>query len=241
MVLAAAVVAAALFWLMRRGDSEFAGTYAPSIDPANFTPNIAHRLMSLPPGRKLVYSGKTDEGTERVEIESLAETKTIMGVVTRVVRDKAWVNNVLVEDTRDYFAQDKDGNVWYFGEDVDNFAGGALKDHAGSWIAGVDGALPGIVMRSEPRVGDAYRQEYYVGEAEDVAKVLSVSASVSAGGKQYANCLQTLDTSLIDKELKEHKYYCPEVGALVLAVDLVEDTREELTDSGPPVPLPTPR
>jgi hypothetical protein len=225
---AAIAVAIGLRWF--GGNDEFDAAYAPTIDSANFSANIDSRYLSLPVGRKLIYEGRSDEGVERVEIVALNETKTIMGVETRVVLDRAWVDGVIVEETRDYFAQDKDGNVWYFGENVDNYADGTLKDHGGSWIAGVDGAQPGIVVKAQPTVGEKYRQEYYVGEAEDVGEVLSITESVTVRGRQYSNCLKTLDTSLIEKGLREHKYYCPEVNAVVLVIDLADDAREELVE-----------
>lgn len=210
-------------------DPAFVGAYAPAINPADFSPNITNRYVTLTPGMKLTYESVGEGGAvEVVEITVSTETRTIMGLETRVITDKATVNGVLVEDTRDYLAQDREGNVWYFGEEVDNYKDGRVDNHKGSWIGGVDGAQPGIWMKANPKVGDKYRQEYYRGQAEDVAEILSISETVTVRGKTYTNCVKTLDTSLIEAALKEEKYYCPEVSAQVLVVDPAEEVRDEL-------------
>jgi hypothetical protein len=86
-----------------------------------------------------------------------------MGIDTVVVRDRAYDGTALIEDTEDWFAQDVDGNVWYFGENTAECAGGNVTNRAGAWEAGLDGAMPGIVMLASPRLGDYYRQEFYEG------------------------------------------------------------------------------
>ena len=135
---------------------------------------ITNKYYPLKPGMKATYEKKTSKGIERIEIEVTGETKKVMGVTALVVRDREWLNDQLKEDTRDWVAQDKDGNVWYFGEAVDNYENGKLVNHDGSWEAGVDGAKPGIVMLNNPKVGDTYRQEYYPGKAEDMGTVVAV-------------------------------------------------------------------
>ena len=120
-----------------------------------------------------------------------------MGVTTLVVRDREWLNDQMAEDTRDWVAQDKDGNVWYFGEAVDNYEDGKLVDHDGSWEAGVDGALPGIVMLSNPKAGDTYRQEYYPGKAEDMGTVVAVGKKVTVPQGAFEDCVQIRDWSRI--------------------------------------------
>ena len=141
--------------------------YTVSIDPADFVAVIDNTYFPRIPGARYIYEGQTAEGLERIEIEVLAEPREVMGVPTTVVRDTVYLDGVLVEDTFDWFAQDGDGNVWYFGEEVANYENGVLADHDGSWEAGVDGALPGIVMYADPatHVGETFRQEYYAGEA----------------------------------------------------------------------------
>jgi hypothetical protein len=124
------------------------------------------------------------------------------------------LNGQLKEDARDWYAQDRRGNVWYFGEEVDNYENGRLKDHSGSWEAGVNGAKPGLVMLNEPMVGLTYRQEYYKGQAEDMGTVIALNRTVRTAAGTFRGCLQTRDWSLIDNTVNEYKYYCPQVGFL---------------------------
>jgi hypothetical protein len=206
------------------------GVYDPEINPEDFTNVITNEYFSLPVGKKMIYEGETADGLERTEIEIESATKEILGVETLIYRDRVYVEEVLVEDTRDYLAQDKEGNVWYFGEEVDNFEDGVLKDHEGSFIAGEDGAKPGIWMKAEQVVGDSYRQEYYPGEAEDIRDVVAVDQTVTTELATYTGCVQTYDWTPLDPDSREYKYHCPEVGALVLSEHLVDDERAELIE-----------
>lgn len=206
------------------------GEYDPQIDPSDFTNVITNEYFSLPVGKKMVYEAETADGLERTEIEIESGTKNILGVEALTYRDRVFVEGVLVEDTRDYLAQDKEGNVWYFGEEVDNYEDGVLKDHEGSFMAGEDGAKPGIWIKAEQIVGDSYRQEYYPGEAEDIREVVAVDQTVTTELATYTGCVQTFDWTPLDLESREHKYHCPEVGALVLTEDLVTGERAELIE-----------
>jgi hypothetical protein len=191
--------------------------YSPAIDAANFVSTIDNPYLTLTPGRVWVYEGKNEDGeTERIEIEATQDKKTILGVATTVVREREWVNGELVEDTFDWFAQDKDGNVWYFGEDSKEIANGAVISTKGSWEAGVNGAKPGLVMKAIPQVGDAYRQEFLKGEAEDMGEVLALGDSVSIGLGSYQNCLKIKDWTPLEPNVVEHKYYSKEAGNLIL-------------------------
>lgn len=205
-----AIIGSVFFWSESRED------YNPAVDPTNFVSNVNNKYFTLMPGKKFIYEKRNDEGLERIEIVIRSETKKVMGIATTVVWDKVFLNNELVEDTRDWYAQDKEGNVWYFGEVVDNYENGKLKDHKGSWEAGVDGAKPGIIMLTNPQVGRSYRQEYYKGEAEDMADILAFGKKVAVPYKTFENCLQTRDWSMIDQSANEYKYYCPSVGFVVL-------------------------
>lgn len=203
----------------------------PTFNASNFSnpTNITNPWFALPIGREFEYEGETDEGTETIEIEITGETKKVLGIETLVYRDIVWVDGEVAEDTRDYLAQDNDGNVWYFGEDVDNYEDGAIADHDGSWLAGVDGAKPGYWMKANPKVGDFYKQEFYAGEAEDEAKVLSVNEKVKIGLGMYKNCLKIQDIVPGDPVV-EYKYYCKQVGGLVLEEKPVEEERIELVE-----------
>lgn len=202
--------------------------YAPTINPTDFSVTITNPWLTLLPGKKFTYQGQTAEGIERVEIEITGATKTVLGVETLVYSDRVWLDNELVEDTRDYLAQDSVGNVWYFGEDVDNYENGELIDHEGSWLAGVDGAQPGIWFKANPQLGDTYRQEYLEGEAEDQAEVVAINETVSSPIGEFTGCVKTYDWTPLDTDAQEHKYYCPVVGGLVKEVDLLTNDQVEL-------------
>ncbi|MEK7399723.1 MAG: hypothetical protein AAB116_22510, partial [Candidatus Poribacteria bacterium] len=141
-------------------------TYNPTVDPTNFVTKIDNKYFPLVPGTTFIYQGKTEDGTERNEVYVSQKTKTILGVTCIVIEDRVWVNDDLVESTLDWYAQDKVGDVWYFGEDSKEYDKGAVVSTKGSWEAGVNGAKPGIIMQANPQIGKSYRQEYYKGEAE---------------------------------------------------------------------------
>jgi hypothetical protein len=192
-------------------------TYAPVIDPANFVTAVDNPYMPLKPGTTFVYEGKTEKGNEHNETYISSETKVIMGVTCVVVEDKVLVDGVLEEATLDWYAQDKQGNVWYFGEDSKEYnKDGSVASTAGSWEAGVSNALPGIVMEANPSIGDTYRQEYYKGEAEDWATVLSLSESASIPNGSYNDLLMTNEWSALDQpHVYEHKYYAHGIGFIM--------------------------
>ena len=137
--------------------------YAPKIDPANFADKVTNPHFPLKPGTAFIYAGKRDGAPRRMEVTVTNETKVIMGVRCIVVRDVVTTSTELVEKTTDWYAQDAEGNVWYFGEDTAEYKHGKVTSTAGTWTAGVDGALPGIIMKASPKVGDGYRQEYRPG------------------------------------------------------------------------------
>lgn len=211
------------------GATTGAGTKNPHIDPADFSTKITNPYFSLPVGQKAHSKGETEDGVETIEITVPGDTKVLMGVTTLVYRDKVWLDGELIEDTKDYLAQDSEGNVWYFGEEVNNYEDEKLKDHHGTWLAGIDGALPGIWMNASPKVGEQYQQEYFKGEAEDYAKVLSVTETVKVPAGTFTNCLKTLDVNpLEDRTTDEYKYYCPEVKGFALETDTKGGERIEL-------------
>jgi len=179
----------------------------------------------LVPGTRWMYEAED----EVITVEVLEETIEIDGVKCAVVRDVVFEtgdegdepeededSGVPVEDTLDWFAQDKDGNVWYFGEISFNFEDGQIVDIEGSWKTGEDGAKPGIVMPADPVVGDVYRQEWLLGEAEDMAEVLSISAEPELSednvGDCSEGCLQTLEWTPLEGDSYEYKYFQKGVG-----------------------------
>lgn len=199
----------------------------PDVTAATFrAPPIDHPYLPLAPGSRWTYRAQTEDGVERTEIEVLAETVTIQGVTATVVHDSLYLDDVLVEDTRDWFAQDEAGNVWYLGEDTCAYVDGACDDHGGSWRWGDDGALPGLAMPAAPTVdGQPYYQEYYRGEAEDVGEVIAVGVTITVPAGTYDDCITTRDTSPLEPGVVEKKTYCRGVGDVL---DEEEDVRVEL-------------
>lgn len=211
------------------------GAYDPVIDPANFVSGIDNRYTPFPPGAFRVYEKKTAEGVERIRVEVLPETREIMGVTVMTLRDTVTLNGVLIEDTKDWLAQDKHGNVWYFGEIVQNFEDGRLANLDGSFEAGKDGAKPGFWVKAAPRVGETYRQEWALGEAEDVVEVISLDAKdtrVPFSQNATGPILKTRDTTPLSPGVDEFKYYVPGIG-FALEVKPATGERLELVDYGP--------
>ena len=176
----------------------------------------------MQPGSKWVYSETDTKGTkERVVVTVTNKTKKIAnGIEARVIRDVVTENGTPVEITDDWYAQDKDGNVWYLGEDVRNYENGKLVDREGSFEAGVDGAQPGIVMPADPEPGLTYRQEYYKGKAEDKAAVITVGEEqVEVPAGYYRGVLMTRDLVPLEPKVQELKFYARNVGP-VLSVHL---------------------
>ena len=199
------------------------------LDPADFTSEIDNPWMPLAVGAKWVYRETDNEGAEqKVEVTVLDETREVMGIEARVVHDVVTEGGALVEDTFDWYAQDADGNVWYLGEDTKEFEDGKVATTAGSWEAGVDGAQPGILVPAEPEDGMTYRQEYYAGEAEDAAEVLSLEEKVEVPFGRFDGVLMTKEYTPLEPDILEHKFYARGVGmVLALAISGGSD-REEL-------------
>ena len=184
--------------------------YAPHIDPAKFTTTIDNEYFPLKPGTTFVYEG----GAQHGEMTVTSDTKRVMGVECVVVDHKEWENGKLIERTYDWFAQDNKGTVWYFGENTKEYENGKVVSTKGSWEAGVDGAKPGIIMPADPKVGESYRQEYYPGEAMDMARVLSLNESVTVPYGSFDHVLETKEWTPLQPGFSEKKYYVRGVGPL---------------------------
>ncbi|MCB0318076.1 MAG: hypothetical protein KDD56_04915 [Bdellovibrionales bacterium] len=209
------------------------GAYNPEIDPNNFlspeeTAANPNQYLPLIPGTVWKYEG--DGETTVVTVTS--DTRVIQGVTTMIVSDVVKVGGKTVEDTHDYYAQDLEGNVWYFGERVLNYDEEAyLENLDGSFIAGVDGAQAGIAMLADPQIGDKYRQEFALREAEDVAEIVSLTGDETAiAAACNGSCLVVEETLPAEPDVIEHKYYAPGIG-FILAIDMVTNERtDELTE-----------
>jgi hypothetical protein len=189
------------------------------LNPADFTTNIDNRYWPMSPGAKWVYREVDTEGTDQqVVVEVTNQTKKIAnGIEARVVRDTVTEKGVPVEITDDFYAQDEHGNIWYLGEYVTNFENGKVVDHDGSFEAGVDGAQPGIALPANPAPGMSYRQEYYKGEAEDRAAVVTVGeeqVEVPVGYFEH-DVLMTRDLVPTEPKVQELKFYAPGIGPLL--------------------------
>jgi len=202
--------------------------YAPVIIPEDFTSSVTNPYFTLTPGTQFTYEAKKSEGVERTEATVLNETRLVMGVTTTVIKDQVFLDGELIEDTRDWYAQDQEGNVWYFGEETAEYENGGITTTEGSWEGGTSGALPGIVMKANPQIGDRYRQEYLKGIAEDMADVVSLSETITVPYGTFSGCLKTYDYTPLNPNAKEYKYYCKDVGAVVLEEDLEDNERLEL-------------
>lgn len=206
----------------------YAQDYKPPINPLDFTDQIDNPYFSLTPGTTFSYQSKTDEGTEVIKVMVTDKTKRVMGVTTLVVWDRVWLDDQLIEETYDWYAQDQEGRVWYFGEDSKEYENGKVVSTKGSWEGGVNGAMPGLIMKNKLTVGDSYRQEYYQGEAEDWAEVVSLSEKAVVPYGSFENCVKTKDWSALEPEVIEYKYYSPSVKNVVLETDADNTTRVEL-------------
>jgi hypothetical protein len=210
------------------------GVDQPSLDPADVVAVIDNPYLPFRAGERWVYEGESDGELERIEVTVLPERREVMGIPATVVRDTVTVDGELVEDTYDWFAQDRDGNVWYLGEDSKEYEDGEVVSTAGSWEAGVDGALPGIVMEAAPAVGDAYRQELYEGEAEDLAEVVREGVTEEVAAGTYDELLVIEEWNPLEPEVVEEKYYARGVGMVLEVTTRGGDSRIELIEhTGP--------
>jgi len=209
------------------------GPYDPMIDPAMFV-DPAEIGKSVPPnpyfpllrGRTWIYQ----KGTETITVTVTDETREILGVTTAVIHDIVEDNGETVEDTKDWYGQDIEGNVWYFGEIVFNYEDGEVANVEGSFTAGTDGAKAGIIMKAAPAIEEVYRQEFSVGNAEDAAEVISLTGSASVPAALCdGDCLVTRDFAPIEPGAFSNKYYKPGIGS-ILEVSSETGDRVELIE-----------
>ena len=185
-------------------------------NPADFSANITNPLFPLSSLRTIEFSGtQRDRDGDTVKTRSvkhlLDKTDTIAGVVVAVLEVKEYEDDQLVEQTEDYFAQHRDGSVWYFGERVNDYEDGKLVGHEGQWLAGEGNSKPGLYMPANPTVGQEFEQEQAPGVAEDRSKVLQLNVDVAVPAGKFTGCMKTEDFAPLDK-VTEFKLYCPRVG-----------------------------
>jgi len=185
---------------------------ATALDPANFVAVVDNPYFPLPVGRTLVYEGIKGGQTQIDTVTVTNQTKIILGIAATVVSDVATHDGTVLERTSDWYAQDKQGNVWYLGEDTVAFLPNGRADTTGSWEAGVRGAIPGIVMEANPQIPDAYRQEYLAGQAEDTAWVVQVGGTITVPYGKLRNTLVTLEATRLEPGAYDQKVYAQGIG-----------------------------
>ena len=213
------------FWIMCAtvmamtfGVASIAGAtvHPPDVNPANFVYPITdpNPLFPLVPGTTYFYQGESEGVPTTNTTEVTCGIRVIEGVTTTIVHDSAFENEMLVEETFDYFAQDKNGTVWYFGEDTTEFdpVTGEPISTEGTWREGVDDADAGFIMLANPRVGDRYFQEFAPKVAVDLAKVISLDGSATVPYGFFDDLLVTKETSQLDPGVVENKYYASGIG-----------------------------
>jgi hypothetical protein len=195
-------------------NSGHSDTYSVGIDRRAFTTEIDNPFLPLKPGNRWVYEGTGDGGQAmRSVVEVTSTTREVMGVKCVVVRDKTTVDGQVVEDTFDWYAQDVEGNVWYFGQNSLEYAHGRLVSAPGNWEAGVSGARAGMVMMANARVGDRYDQEFHPGEDLEVGEVLSLDERmVGQYGMIFDGVLEIRDYAPLGTGSVEHRYFARDVG-----------------------------
>ena len=201
------------------GEAPYDPPFEPSlfVNPADIGGSVApNPFLPIVPGNEWVYEG----GDETVTVTVTGNVTIISGVPCADVRDVVEEDGEVTEDTIDWFAQDLQGNVWYCGEATAEYEDGFPVSVEGSFKAGVDGAKPGLLMKAAPAVGDAYRQEFDLGNAEDAARVISVTGSATTPGATCTGtCVVTEDFTPLSPDSLENKYYAPGVGLILEVSD----------------------
>ena len=194
--------------------SPAAPTHPPG--PAGFAIRVDNPWFPLRPGTTYVYRGVKDGQPSRDVFTITASTKVIEGIRCTVVRDRLYLRGRLHERTEDWYAQDRAGNVWYFGEATAELSpNGSVRSTEGSWQAGVDGARAGIFMPAHPHPGQVGRQEHYEGHAEDRFRVLSLSAEVDTPAASSRHALLTREWTPLEPGVVDQKLYVKGIGTVL--------------------------
>ena len=190
------------------------GTPAPAPPSgAGFVRTVDNPWFPLRPGATFVYRGVKDGEPTRDVVHVTRATRVIDGVRCTAVTDRLYASGHLVERTTDWYAQDRAGTVWYFGEDTAELdATGQVTSREGSWLSGVNGARAGVFMPAHPRVGQADRQEYLEGHAEDHFRVLDLHATARTPAVDSRRALLTKEWTPLEPGVVDHKLYVRDVG-----------------------------
>lgn len=191
------------------------GSATVTIDPAQFSTTIDNPFFPMAPGDVWTYRETDDDGKNGTVVVTVTEkTKVIDGVTTREVHDVLTDAGEVAEDTLDWYAQDHQGNIWYFGEATTEYGADGEASTEGSWQAGIGGGQPGIVVLAEPQPGQSYREEYLAGHAEDNARVLSIDEMADVPFGSFDDLLMTRNASPIEPDVLEYKWYAKGVGPI---------------------------
>jgi hypothetical protein len=198
-----------------------------SVSASGFSARVDNPWFPLLPGTRYVYTGVKDGQRSRDIVTVTHQTRTIEGAPCVAVHDRLYLRGHLGERTTDWYTQDARGNVWYFGEKTAEFdRNGHITNTSGTWMAGVDGARPGIYMPGNPRVGQSGRQEYYKGQAEDHFRVIGLFHTVFAPGVE--NALLTQEWSPLEPGVLDHKMYVRGIGTVLEQTERGGNERNEL-------------
>lgn len=186
-----------------------------TLSPSDFVARVDNPWFPLLPGSEYRYRGSKD-GMKTVDVVKVTgRTKRILGVETTVVHDVVSVNGRPEEVTDDYYAQDRKGNVWYFGESTEELdSHGRTVSTEGSFQAGVNGARAGVLIPGHPKVGQTGRQEFRKGQAEDHFKILDLNAHVSVPFVSTDHALRTVEWTPLEPKVLDNKYYVRGIGTV---------------------------
>jgi hypothetical protein len=205
--------------------TEFQDTF--NLENCDFNSRGSNTYFILEPGHQSVLEGQEDGEVIDLVITVLNETKVVDGTETRIVEERESENGELVEISRNYFAVCEPANdVFYFGEDVDDYEDGEIVGHGGAWLAGANGSKAGMIMPGKVEVGLKYYQEIAQGVAEDRAEIIAVNDTLDTPAGNFQNVLKTEETNPLEPDEKEFKFYAPGIGLIQEeAIKLVNYTR----------------
>lgn len=205
------------------------GSEPVTLDPADFGGPIDNPYWPMASGAKWIYRETEPSGsTLKVRIVVTTRTKQILGIDATVLHDVVTDHGELIENTWDWYAQDSCGNIWYLGENTKEYENGVVVSTAGSWEAGVDGAQAGVIVPADPQVGLTYREEYYAGEAEDAAQVMSLNEQAQVPFGHFGSVLLTKNFTPLHPKIVEYKLYAKGLGAVLVLGVSGGSSREEL-------------
>ncbi len=190
------------------------GHASPAAGTTRFVREITNPYLPYRPGTVWVYRGIKDGVSQKDVVRVTHRTRLIRGVRCTAITDVATHGARTLERTTDWYAQDRVGNVWYFGEATAAYGTGGGVDRSGSWLAGVHGARPGIVMTAHPRVGDAHRQEYWPGHAEDQYWLVALRQRLHVPAGTFTQAARTVEWSRLEPSVIDEKFYVPGVGVV---------------------------